>query len=459
MADKTSWVKARQTKFAAYTAVYVLIVLAVIGVANFLANRYNKTYDATASKQFTLSDQTIKIAKGLKQDVTISYWDQPTQFQAARDLLDRYKNLSSRIDVQYQDVEKNRTKAIAAGVTRRGAVLVDTGTKHQEAKSLSEEEVTGALVRALKTGDRLACFVTGAGEHALDDAERNGYGNLKTLIESNNYKTQTVNLFQKPELPKECTMLVVGGPSRDYLQPEVDAIKNFVEKGGRAILMLDPPLKFAKENIDDNAALSAVLAGWGVTLDKNLVLDTSGVGQIYGLGPEIALISNYSTQPIVREMKRLSAGFPITRALEIKNGDSTTVEKLFETSDDAFATANLAASEIKQSPSDKKGPFVLGAAGTFKGGTEGGGGRFVVTGSSSWVSNAYLRIGGNRDLFLNMMNWLSADEDLISIRPKEPEDRRLNMNRNQMALVFYSSVLGIPLLILAAGVSVWWKRR
>src|ERR1700690_3788086 len=108
MADKTSWVKARQTKFAAYTAVYVLIVLAVIGVANFLANRYNKTYDATASKQFTLSDQTIKIAKGLKQDVTISYWDQPTQFQTARDLLDRYKNLSSRIDVQYQDVEKNR---------------------------------------------------------------------------------------------------------------------------------------------------------------------------------------------------------------------------------------------------------------------------------------------------------------------------------------------------------------
>jgi ABC-type uncharacterized transport system involved in gliding motility auxiliary subunit len=459
MAEKTSWVKARQTKFAAYTAVYVLIVFAVIGVLNFLANRYNKTFDATASKQFTLSDQTIKIAKNLKQDVTISYWDQPTQFPAARDLLDRYKNLSSKIDVQYQDVEKNRTKAIAAGVTRRGAVLVDTGTKHQEAKSLSEEEVTGALVRALKTGDRLACFVTGSGEHTLDDADRNGYGQLKTLVESNNYKTQSVNLLQKPELPKECTMLVVGGPSRDYLQPEVDAIKSFVENGGRAIFMLDPPLKFAKQNIDENSALSGVLAGWGVTLDKDLVLDTSGVGQLYGLGPEIALVSNYATHPIVREMKRLSAGFPITRSLEIKNGEKTTVEKLFETSDDAFATANLSASEIKQSPSDKKGPFTLGAAGTFKGGAEGGGGRFVVAGSSSWVANAYLRIAGNRDLFLNMMNWLSADEDLISIRPKEPEDRRLNMNRNQMALVFYSSVLAIPLLILMAGISVWWKRR
>ena len=79
-----SWMKARQTKYAAYTAVYVLIVVAVVGVLNFLTNRYNKTYDTTSSKQFTLSDQTVKIAKNLKQDVTISYWDQPTQFPGGR---------------------------------------------------------------------------------------------------------------------------------------------------------------------------------------------------------------------------------------------------------------------------------------------------------------------------------------------------------------------------------------
>jgi len=450
-----SWMKARQTKFAAYTAVYILIVVAVVGVLNFLANRYNKTYDTTSSKQFTLSDQTDKIAKNLKQDVSISYWDQPTQFQAAHDLLDRYKNLSPKITVHYEDLEKNITQARAAGVTRRGAVLVQTGGKTQEAKSLSEEEVTGALVRALKTGDKLACFTEGAGEHTLEDADRTGYGQLKTLIEGSNYKTESINLLQKPEIPKDCTMVIVGGPSRDYLQPAVDALKNYVENGGKAILMLDPPLKFAKQNIDENAALLGVLSTWGVTADKDLVLDTSGVGQLYGLGPEIALVSSYGTHPIVGAMKRLASGFPIARSLEIKNGAKTTVEKLFETTDDAFATSNLASAEIKPSPSDKKGPFILGAAGTFST----GGGRFVVVGSSSWVANTYLRLAGNRDLFLNMMNWLSADEDLISIRPKEPEDRRLTMTRNQMALAFYSSVLAIPLLILASGLSVWWKRR
>ena len=293
-------------------------------------------------------------------------------------------------------------------------MLVQTGGKTQEAKSLSEEEVTGALVRALKTGDKLACFTEGAGEHTLADAEGSGFGQLKTLVESNNYTTQSINLLQKPEIPKECTIVIVGGPSRDYLQPAVDAIKSFVENGGKAVFMLDPPLKFAKENIDENAALVSVLASWGVTADKDLVLDTSGVGQLYGLGPEIALVSSYGTHPIVGSMKKLASGFPIARSLEIKNGDKTTVEKLFESSDDAFATLNLASSEIKPSASDKKGPFELGAAGTYNNGKENSGGRFVVVGARpiGWriPTCAWPAIAIS---FLNMLNWLSADEDLI----------------------------------------------
>src|SRR6202035_2032701 len=129
MAGNTSWMKARQTKFAAYTAVYVLIVLAVLGVLNFLANRYNKTYDTTSNKQFTLSDQTTKIAQNLKDNVTITYWDQPTKFEGARDLLGRYQALSQKIGVQYQDADKNRTQAIAQGVKTLGTIFVEAGNK------------------------------------------------------------------------------------------------------------------------------------------------------------------------------------------------------------------------------------------------------------------------------------------------------------------------------------------
>src|SRR3954462_15363812 len=100
---QTSWMRTRQTKFSLYTAVYVVIVIAALTVVNFLANRYTKSFDTTANKQFTLSDQTTKLAQNLKQDVTISYWDRPTAFQNARDLLGRYRNLSPKIQVQYND--------------------------------------------------------------------------------------------------------------------------------------------------------------------------------------------------------------------------------------------------------------------------------------------------------------------------------------------------------------------
>jgi ABC-type uncharacterized transport system involved in gliding motility auxiliary subunit len=444
----------------AQAAVYTLVVIAILGIFNFLANRYNKSLDVTANKRYTLSDQTDKIAKNLKATVTIAYWDQPSKFPSAHDLLDRYTNLSTKIEVQYNDADKQITKARAAGVKAIPAIFIQSGNKKEEAKSLTEEEVTGALVRVLKGGDRTVCFTLGSGEASIDDPnQREGYSSLKQLIERNNYKTETVKLLEKPQVPMDCTILVVAGPKRDYIPPVVAAIKGYLEDGGKLLVMLDPPLKFAQAEVDENKALADVVAGWGVKLQKDLVLDTSGVGQVFGLGPEFPLVTKYESHAIVREMKDTPTGFPIVRSLETAKVDKTTVEPLFQTTEDSFATLNLAAQEIKPGPNDLKGPLTLGAAGTYTTGKESGNGRFVVVGSSRWVSNGFLAFNGNRDLFLNMINWLSSDEDLISIRPKDPEDRPLNMNSRQMTMMFYSSVLMIPLLVVMAGVGVWWRRR
>src|SRR5205085_6402944 len=132
--------------------------------------------------------------------------------------------------------------------------------------------------------------------------------------------------------PSDCTALVIAGPTRDYVQPEVDAVKKFVEDGGRAFFMLDPPLKMGRSEIADNDALTNVLQGWGVTVDKDLILDLSPVGQIFGLGPQVALVSNYSSQPIVNEIKRTATGCPLARSIASKNGDKPSVENLFDSS-------------------------------------------------------------------------------------------------------------------------------
>ena len=456
----TQLLKARQTKYAAYAAVYILVVIAAVAIANVLANRYNKSYDATANKRYSLSDQTAKVVKGLKQDATITYFDQDRRFPHAKDLLDQYANLSTRIHVKYVDQDKNPQEAREAGIKDYGTAIVRIGTQQEQARSLTEEGLTGAFIRVLKNKTRTVCFVAGSGEHQIDNSDRDGYSNFKELVGKDNYEAKSIDLLQKAEVPGDCTALVVGGPTRDYQQPEVDAIKKYVEDGGRALLMLDPPLKIGRSEIADNDALTNLLQSWGITLDKNLILDLNPIGQLAGLGPQVALVTSYETQPIVSGMKGTATGFPLSRSIEIKNGDKTSLQKLFDSSSTSLATSNLSSPEVDANdPKNKKGPLTIAAAGTYNTGKQDSQGRFVVVGSSSWAANSFIKFNGNSDLALNTIDWLASDEDLISIRPKQEEDRRVTMTNAQLSLVRLTSQFLLPLVVVFAGFSVWWRRR
>ncbi len=452
--------KARQTKYVAYATLYIAMVLAVIVVANVLGSRYKKTYDSTANKRYSLSEQTAKIVKGLKGPATIYYYDRPTGFGRAKDTLDQYANLSHKVHVEYVDLEKNPLAAREAGIKSLGTAVVQIGSRKEEVKSLDEEGITGAFIRDLKTNTRTVCFVTGSGEHQIDETGTDGYSRLKDLLGKEGYETRSIDLLTRAEIPSDCTVVVVGGPKSDYQQPEVDAIKKYVEDGGRGMFLLNPPLKMGRTDIADNDALSKALEDWGVTADKDLILDLNPVGQIAGLGLQDALVTQYESQEIVNPLKGTGTAFPYSRSLEVKNADKTTVDKLFETSGQSFATPKLDTPRINENdPNNKKGPLTLAAAGSYRTGKENTQGRFVVVGSSDWASNAYIPFGGNRDLAMNAINWLASDEELISIRPKDRDNRTVTMTRAQLNWVGITSLGILPIGIAVAGVWVWWRRR
>lgn len=456
----SQWLKARQTKYAAYATTYILVVIAVIVVANILADRYNKSYDATSNKRYSLSEQTAKIVKGLKQDSTITYFNQSTRFRDGKDLLDEYANLSPKVHVEYVDPDKNPQAAREAGVSEFGKAIVQVGLKKDEAKSMTEEGITGAFIRDLKGSTRTVCFAAGSGEHQLDDSQREGLSQFKDRLAKDDYETKSVDLLQKAEVPGDCTTLVVAGPTKDYQQPEVDAIKKYVEDGGRALLLLDPPLKLGHEEIAENDALTNLLQSWGVTMDKDLILDLNPIGQLAGLGPQVALVTSYGSQPIVNDMKGTATGFPLSRSIEIKNTDKTSVQKLFDSSGTSLATSNLRSPAVDvNDPKNKKGPLTIAAAGTYNTGKEKSQGRFVVVGSSSWIANRFLDFNGNSDLATNTVNWLASDEDLISIRPKKEDERRITMTRAQLGWVRAISQFLLPGIVVVVGIGVWWKRR
>ncbi|MBV9407045.1 MAG: GldG family protein [Acidobacteriaceae bacterium] len=451
-------VAARQARYGATATLYTLVVIAVLIVINWLGQmpRFNKTFDTTSNKRFTLSQETQKIIKGLNTDATITYIDKGSNFDQAKGILDRYKNLSPKIHIQYINYEKQPTVARAYGLRFPGTAYVEIGQRREEAKALTEEGITGAFVKDLK-GVRKVCFINGSGERRLDDTQETGLSAFKTLLQRDNYEADSVTLLDKTAVPSDCTVLVIAGPQANYTANEVTAIKNYVEGGGRALVLLDPPLDFGREHIAPNTALVDLLKTWGVTEDNDLVLEQNPIGQLFNIGPEIPLITSYESQPIVNDLKE-ATGLPITRSLDVKNGDKTTVEKLFSTTNQAIATSHLDTPDFEKYQ-DKKGPFVLGAAVTYNTGKPNSSGRAVVIGTSGFLDNGTIGFQGNRDLALNTVNWLSSDEDLISIRPKEPEDRRLNVNQRQMSSFLYFDIFAVPLLLIIGGVVIFLKRR
>ena len=487
------FLRSRQFRSGGYTALYVLVFAGILVAANWLGVQYNETFDATERKLYSLSDQTHKILDGLDRDVSMSYFDRTSQFPAAEDMLRRYENASSRVGVEYVDPDEDPVRAEAMNVRSYGTLILHVGGERQEASSTSEQDITNAIITALKGQEKSACVATGHGEAASGDMERDGFSNARELIEDANYAYEDVNLGLNG-VPSDCTLLLVPGPATAYFEPEVEAIREYVQGGGRALLMLRPVFPDRRgRRAESSPKLVALLAEWGIEARNDVVIDESAIGQLFGGGPFTPLVSSYKYHPIVEPMENVATLFPRARSVAEaeETPDGWTLDELFETSSASFATDTMTieGSAVKLGPesSQTEGPISLAVAATYDvpdGDDEaapdaapgddaeaGDGqvgpaeeeaepeGRVVVVGSAGFASNYGLSLGGNRDLLLNMMNWLSSDEDLISIRPKDPESTPIDLTGGEMSRIFLGSLVLLPLVIIMAGVYTWWGRR
>ena len=479
-----SALQSRQMKSGSYAVVYVLVFVAILGAVNWLSNQYNQTYDSTTQKLYSLSDQTIKILGDLDRDVNMFYFDRKMNFLAAQDMLVRYENASARVNVEYVDPDEDPLKSEAMNVRSYGTLVLDIGGNRKEVSSTTEQEITNAIITALKGQENTSCLVTGHGESASDDTDRDGFSNGRTAIEDANYAYQDVTLVSG-SVPPSCTLLIVAGPSTGYFEPEVVALKNYVESGGRVLFMLSPALPDANgKRQPSSPELVELLASWGVKVNDDIVIDPSPIGRMFGGGPLTPMVAQYESHPIVSVMGNVSTLFPASRSVE-KADDIPTgweIDDLLKTSASSFATTSLDTDSegvlVPNPAAETPGPINLGVAATFDvpdapeepsegeepeaeigADKEEPEGRIVVMGSARFASNYGLGRGGNHDLFLNMLNWLSSDEELISIRPKDPESTPIDLTEGQMQSVFLFSLLLLPLIIIVSGIWSWWGRR
>jgi len=437
--------------------VYTAAVVAIVVLANWFVQRHNRRWDLTPTKKFSLSPQTAKVLKGLTRDVTIYvFFDQERGVRRYRDLLDNYSVVNRRVKVQYVNPDRDPALAKQYGVRSYGTVIVAAGDRHFEAQNDTEEGISNALIRVLK-GQKTVYFIQGHGERDVESSDRAGYERIKKQFQNENYQVNTLVLLQKMEIPADCSALVVAGPRNDYLPQEIETIRKYVTGGGRVMLLLDPGVELPN--------LTKLLADWNVTLRNDLVIDENPIAQIFGTSPSMPLIIKYGSSPIVQPLARTATLFPLTRSFDVgkEYKAGVTAESLCETSPDSYGVASFDPKmrEVRFRPGkDIKGPLTVAVSGSVTAeGEKKTEGRYVALGTSALAANVYLGFQGNRDLFMNMVNWLSAEEDLISVRPKPPESQQLNLTAQQMRRILYLGVVGLPLLIIAAGTAVWWRRR
>jgi len=439
------------------TTILTLAVIAILVVINFVGFRHHKTFDLTTEKLYTLSDQTRNIVSGLKQDLTVARFDK-TPNNAFDDLMAEYKALSPHFKYQFVDPQQKPEVAQDFGATHMGDVVIVYGIRkdHLDAGArgqFGEEDVTGAIVKVTSDKVKEVCFVTGHGEKSLTDGSQDGYTQVDAGLKKENYATKTINLIAENGVPADCSVLVIAGPKQSYYPQETAMLGKFLDSGGDALIMVDPAT---------DPKLDELLQTWNVALGSNVVVDASGMGQLFGGGPIIPVVQDFGASPITKGFQGSVAFFPLARTASTADKSKSipqTVE-LLKTSERSFTIPKLEPGQKKisfDSKTDKIGPLSLGVAANRKVGDKDA--RLVVIGNSQFAANPWVSQQRNGDLFFNTIDWLTQDENLISIRPKSATNRRVTLSEAQSAALRWLNLVFLPGLVIFSGVYIWWKRR
>ncbi len=439
----------RRARYGSNALAMSLIVLAILGLVNFLSNRHHARWDLTSAKQYSLSGQTIQILKELKEPIKVTAFFSPADSTRAtfQDLFAEYMYHTDKLSLELVDPDQKPAVARQYGITSYGTIVIERGSRRQDIFSTDEQSITSAILKVSRDEEKGVYFLTGHKERNPEGYADDGFSAIKTLLEKNNYKVGTLNLAMTSTIPSDAAELVVASPQVDYAEEERKALTAYLDGGGKLMVLMDPAT-----NVD----LNSVLEPYGVRFRNDLVVDL--VSSFFG-DPLTPLTTRYPYSMITKDMTGLTSFFPYARSIErtTSTPEGAIITDLITTSDQSWGETNLAQQQVRRDDADVAGPLTLMAQ------VQKGKARLVLVGDSDFVANSVLNsvrgACGNADLFVNAVNWLAEEESLIAISPKTSDVRTVFLTPTQMRVILYSSALVLPAVVLIMGLLVWWRRR
>ncbi|MDA0770851.1 MAG: hypothetical protein BZY79_03140 [SAR202 cluster bacterium Casp-Chloro-G4] len=480
----------RQGRFGGNVIVMTVAFFVIIVLVNFLLFRTPTRVDVTATRVFTLSDDTQRILNGLDGGVKAHAFFIPTAAstistkQQVEDLLNEFDRRSNNFSFEFVDPELERSVAQQYGVVNYPVIVFEDlsdGTQ-QATQSFTEQDFVTSILIATGEEQKTIYYLTGHGEAGptrdsitgqLGDAD-NGFDFALQGLQRDNYRVSPLSLLETGGVPENAAVLIIAGPQKDLDPMERDALNQYIRnggsddnpEGGRIIGLFDPntPSSFVE-----------LFVQWGVVIGNFSVADP--VSNVAGQELTPLLQKDYgqyftSTSP-------LSEGIPITDQIRVSFfPDAASLEPLIPVEEMppylrlAPLGVTTGASWLEPNPEnihfdgdvDVRRPFsiimAIQASGTVDESERHSEAKMVLFGDSDFAKNKFFfSSSDNGDLFLNSVNWLAEDYDLIGIGPKLFPYRELVVTSRGRNFIKWSSWVVPPLVMLVLGALVWWRRR
>ncbi len=460
------FLNAKSSRHGLSMGMVLLSAFVVLTTINFLAARYNKTFDYSLSQQFSLSEQSRKIIDALKQDLEVKYF-----YQEGLDGIERDRKIFARaMDpfISYSVGAKFRVKLEVVEMNSRPALVKEFGASRSSGEAFvryngrinriegaNEQAIINAIIKSTRENTKSIYFLTGHGERTIDQsADAKAISEFARLLERNAFQVKQINLFNEGKIPEDTSVLVIAGPTQAFQSNEIALLKTYLEKGGKLLLLLEN--KFS-------AGLEPLLSILGLKLENHYVANVfnSPVGPVVDLNQPTVAVQFAADHSITKMLtQNLGAVFlQPSSLLLLQNSKDITTTALAKTPEAAVALAETTSSDYIGEP--RAFSLMVESVGKLANSSK----EFtaITTADVDFISNTVIHQRSNKDLALNAVSYLAGEDDLIALPPKNPSVSTLLLKEPEFSQYFKFMVVGlflpIPLLFFILSGVLWARRR